>query len=248
MSNITYVSFLISSTTDPIGPEKRLEWLQALLELDIDLVLFVDDAYHKRILNPNVRARIVPIDFNSLDTVKWIHSVPNVQPPPNRNHQKDSVEFLTLMNSKPELLELARPYAKTPYIAYIDAGIRKVFKEPGTLKTLETLNVKSIPLVLLPGCKEIRSVETFPLLWNHIDWTFCGGFFVVPVEKITEFCQIHLAGLNEFLGRGTITWEVNVWTAIADKIRDKIVWYLADHNDTMIRSLPVQNKIDPFQP
>ena len=65
MSNITYVSFLISSPTDHITTEKRLGWLNALLELDISLILFVDTAYKK--LVSSAKARIIEIDFNTLD-------------------------------------------------------------------------------------------------------------------------------------------------------------------------------------
>jgi hypothetical protein len=235
MSNITYVSFLISSPTDHITTEKRLGWLNALLELDISLILFVDAAYKK--LVSSTKARIIEIDFNTLETVKRIQATPNLQLPASRNTGKDTLEFLTIMNAKPELLKLAKPYVETPYVAYLDAGLRKVFKSDTTLKKLETLRVHSIPLVMLPGCHLIRP-HPIDELASRIDWTFCGGFFIVPTSKIEQFMDVHLITLGHFLGESKLTWEVNVWTAAAPAYREKIVWFLADHNDTMINAIP----------
>ena len=233
MTNITYVSCLISSHTDHITIEKRLEWLNSLLELNIPLILFVDSTYKK--LVPTAKA--IEIDFNTLETVKRIQAVPNLELPASRNTGKDTVDFMTIMNCKPELLKLALHYAETPYLAYLDAGIKKVFKSDYTLKQLETLRVHSIPLVMLPGCHPIQP-QPFNRLALQIDWTFCGGFFIVPVVKVEEFMQIHLQALGTFLAESKLTWEVNVWTALAPAHRDRIVWFGADHNDTMITAIP----------
>jgi hypothetical protein len=191
------------------------------------------------VLRPSIR--VVEIDFNSLETVRRIRAVQDVQLPLYRNTGKDTLEFLTIMNAKPELLSLARIYSETPYLAYLDAGIKKVFKDDLTLRRLETLRVHSIPLVLLPGCHPIQSVRAFPLLWEQINWTFCGGFFIVPSERAREFMNYHLEALNEFLENSAITWEVNVWSAMAPKHLDSIVWFQADHNDTMITAIPRKN-------
>ena len=235
MTNITYVSCLISSPTDHIPIEKRLGWLNSLLELNIPLILFVDSVY-KRLIPPT-KVRIIEIDFNTLETVKLIQAVKNIQLPLSRNTGKDTVDFMTIMNAKPELLKLAIPYAETPYLAYLDAGIKKVFKLDDTLKQLETLRVHSIPLVMLPGCHPIQP-QDFNRLASQIDWTFCGGFFIVPKLHVEEFMQIHLKALGVFLAESKLTWEVNVWTALAPAHRDRIVWFAADHNDTMITAIP----------
>jgi len=235
MSNITYVSFLISSPTDHLTTEKRLELLNSLLELDIKLILFVDFTY--KALVTSKKARVIEIDFQTLETVKLIGAVSNPRLPVMRTPEKDTLEFLTIMNAKPELLKLAKPYVETPYVAYLDAGLRKVFTTDSTLKLLETLRVHSIPLVMLPGCHPIQP-RSLSELASHIDWTFCGGFFIVPTAKVEEFMQVHLITLGNFLEEGFLTWEVNVWTAFAATQRDRIVWFLADHNDTMIRGIP----------
>jgi len=237
MSNITYVSCLISSKTDHIEITKRLTWLNAILELDINLILFIDSAYKKHIPPLRETMRLIELDFDSLETVKLIQAVPSVQLPASRNTGKDTLEFMTIMNAKPEFLKLAKPYVETPYMAYLDAGIKKVFKLDNTLKRLETLRVHSVPLVMLPGCHPIQA-QLFSKLASQIDWTFCGGFFIVPTVAVEEFMQIHLKTLGVFLGENKITWEVNVWTALAPAHRERIVWFPADHNDTMITEIP----------
>lgn len=241
MTNITYVSFLIWFENNYITIEKRLEWLKSLLALDITLILFVDPVYQAVLPPYSSKTRIIPILLEDIDTARQIRSRIELKPPPNRNLVKDTIDFLTLMNSKPELLRLAKPYIETPYVAYIDAGLRKVFKHDSTLKSLETLQVHSIPLVLLPGCNPIHQ-ENLENLWNGINWMLSGGFFIVPVEKIEEFLQIHLMALNEFLSRNLITWEVNVWALFAEQHKDRIIWYHGPHDDTMITGIPASCK------
>jgi hypothetical protein len=224
-----------------MGPTKRLSLLNAILDLNIELILFVDSAYKRLLPITRDSTRVIELDFNTLETVKQIKAVENLQPPLYRNTGKDTIEFLTIMNSKPELLSLAKKYVETPYVAYLDAGIKKVFNEPDTLLALETLRVHSVPLVMLPGCHPIQP-EPFQTLAERINWIFCGGFFIVPTARVDEFMQIHLQALGEFLGHSVITWEVNVWSALAPSHRDRIIWFLADHNDTMIRSIPATNR------
>lgn len=240
MANITYVSFLVWNENDHVPMKKRLGWLESLLEINVPLILFVDPTYMAELASLPVgpKTKLLPIQIGELDTVRKIRSVPYLHPPPNRSPEKDTIEFLTLMNSKPELLSMALPYVFTDYVAYIDAGIRKVFKHDSTLKSLETLQVHSIPLVLLPGCHPIRPVEIFPYLWSGINWMFSGGFFIVPVERVDQFLEIHLIMLNEFLKRDTITWEVNVWAGFGEAYKHKIVWYHGPHDDTMITGIP----------
>jgi hypothetical protein len=67
-----------------------------------------------------------------------------------------------------------------------------------------------------------------------------GGFFILPVECVDEFLEIHLKALDGFLQMNAITWEVNVWASFAHEHAHRIVWYQGDHDDRMIESIPAE--------
>lgn len=236
-TNVTYVSMLFSCTDDRVPIKQRIEWLQPLLNANLQLILFVDEIYANW-LGPLPNVKIIVVENDDLATLRTIKSCGEVELPPLRNQEKDTLNFLSYMNCKPELLVLATPHVVTPYVAYIDAGISKVFKNPDTLLGLRTLNVHNIPLVLLPGCKEISEVEPFPYLWKGIHWMLSGGFFIVPMTCVDEWYTLHTTALKKFLSMGTITWEVNVWASFTHSVKDRIVWYNGPHDDTMITGIP----------
>ena len=237
MSNVTCVSFLISCENDRVPIKQRIEWFQPLLDTGVYFILFVDAIYAEWLgVLPNVK--IIILELEDLDTIRTIRAAGNLELPPQRSIEKDTLNFLSFMNCKPELLVIAAPYVTTPYIAYIDAGISKVFKDPNTLMQLKTLNIHDVPLILLPGCNAICELETYPYLWRGINWMFSGGFFIVPKASVDEWYTLHMTALKKFLSMGAITWEVNVWASFAHSVKDRIVWYSGPHNDTMITGIP----------
>lgn len=241
MANITYVSFLVKLENDYWGTEKRMEWVHPLLQMEIPLILYVDEFFQPLLTDISPTIKVIPLDIKTLNTYKAVYEQRDtpLQLPPSRNKQKDTLEYMMLMNSKAELLTLAKEHVTTDYMAYIDSGISKIFKEKeNTLSRLKTLAVHSIPLVLFPGCHPIGPVEPFPYLWNGIHWMLSGGFFVVATSRADEFYSIHRSALQRYLDMGCITWEVNVWASFANTLKDRIVWYKGLHTDEMITNIP----------
>jgi hypothetical protein len=238
----TYVSFLVKSPTDPVDPQQRIEWLKPLLALDIDLVLCVDSFYVKLVPSPfPKRLRILLIEMETFETYKQIHAADRLRLPTHRNQTKDTMDYMAIQNLKPELLKAALHVVYTPFVAYLDAGISKICKNPATLKALETYRFKDIPLVLLPGCHTMPAEPpSLDVLAHGINWTFCGGFFIVPSHHVETLYEAHKTALQRFLDRGLITWEVNVWTSYMPTpfYRPNVVWFAADHNDSMIAGVP----------
>jgi hypothetical protein len=217
--------------------KQRVDWLQPMLDNNLRLILFVDDMYAE-FLGARANVKIIVVELEDLETIKLIRSAGDLELPPTRNPDKDSLNFLSFMNCKPELVKLAEPHVVTPYIAYIDSGISKVFTHPEIIATLNELNVSNIPLILLPGCEPIHEVEVFPFLWKKINWMLSGGFFIVPKTCVNEWYELHTKALKRFLAMGCITWEVNVWASFVHTVKDRIVWFHGPHNDTMVTGIP----------
>lgn len=242
--NTTYVSFLLRSPTDHIDPAQRLEWLKPLLEITAPLILFVDSFYIGSLPPSTPTQKFLPLEFGELETVRQILGAQPLKLPDHRNSAKDTLEYMCIQNSKPELLTIAKPHIRTPFVAYIDSGISKIFKRSETIRMLNTLAFKDIPYLLIPGCHPPaeRTVEQLEL---GICWIFCGGFFVMPAECIYDFAAAHRATLQGFLDRGHIAWEVNIWASNLWKFytdtNPPLIWYAADHNDTMLSAIPAAN-------
>ncbi len=215
-----------------------MEWVQPLLRLEIPMILYVDEFFRELLMDISPTIKVILLDIKTLKTYKAVYDRETpLRLPPSRNMKKDTLEYLVLMNSKAELLTLAKEHVTTPYMAYIDSGISKIFKND-TLSRLKTLAVHSIPLVLFPGCHPIGPVEAFPYLWSGIHWMLSGGFFVVAATRVDEFYSIHITALKRYLDMGCITWEVNVWASFANSLKDRIVWYKGPHTDEMITNIP----------
>lgn len=245
MPNVTYVSMLIRTDSNPVDANQRLAWLQPLIALNIPLVLFVDSFFAPLVapLPKGQQVIIHSLEFANLQMTRDILAA-SPQLPPRRNTQKDTIQYMCLMNAKPEIVWYATVcgHVKTPFVAYIDSGISKIFKTPATIKELETISLCNIPFLLLPGCHQPHTVSHDELA-RQINWTYCGGFFALPTEQATRFAELHRAAVQTFLDKSRITWEVNVWTHWLSS-RPDVIWYSGPHDDTMITGIPALKKFN----
>lgn len=245
MPNVTYVSMLLRTDSNPVDATQRLAWLAPLIALNTPLVLFVDSFFAPLVapLPKGPQVIIHPLEFVNLQTTRDILSA-KPRLPIHRNEQKDTLQYMCLMNAKAEIVWYATVcgHVKTPFVAYIDSGISKIFKAPSTLKDLETMSLRDIPFLLLPGCRPPQPVPRDDLA-NRINWTYCGGFFALPTERATQFAAMHREAVATFLAESRITWEVNVWTHLFQD-RNDVIWFAADHNDTMLAAIPAAKKFN----
>jgi hypothetical protein len=252
--NVTYVSFLLRSHTDPVEPMQRIEWLKPLWTLNINLILIVDK-FFMGLLSANSfpkGVRLLLAEKDEFDTYKRIQEASRLRLPTHRNQAKDTLEYMAIQNLKPELLVKALQLGiYTPYMAYIDAGISKIFRNPDTIRRLETFQFHNIPMVLMPGCHPMpEDPPSIHILSDRINWTFCGGFFVVPSTKVKILYEKHRAALEKFLEQGCLAWEVNVWTSYLPhwETKSQVVWYPADHNDSMLTAVPSSQVVSNLAP
>jgi hypothetical protein len=250
--NITYTSMLIYDENNWINAPQRLQWLTPLFESGVPLHLFVDDWYWEKIhTTPEISERIHPgitlhhWTFVHSDTWSLCHLHSPEKPlriPAQRFEKKDTELFLALMHAKAELVATVAdlPEVSTPFVAFIDAGIHKIFKTPETSwKSLAALAIRpEMDGLLLPGCWVPRLFPKEELV-DQINWTFCGGFFIVPRSLAHAFWEWQCRGMKDFLREGRITWEVNTWVHSQRDDSLKIYWFAADHNDRMA-AIPAQ--------
>lgn len=72
-------------------------------------------------------------------------------------------------------------------------------------------------------------------LKDYICWRFCGGFFIGDKNSLLSFYDVSIARFEEFLNlTKKLVWEVNYWAWLELMGYISPVWYLADHNDSII--------------
>ncbi len=244
--NITFVSMLVRNPADPNPPFKRIAWLAQLLQAKLPLLLYVD-AYYQEILGPQDAypgLQILPTYFAATEIAIHIAGAPQKELPARRTHAKDTEAFMTLMHIKSELLARAvrDGLVKTPFVAFLDASIAKVLREPTrTLTQLATASVSHrLRVPLIPGCRPpADSPHPVEAYCAQILWTFCGGFFLMPTTRTMEWHVTCREALKEVLATGRLTWEVNLWAMVAERRPGTVAWFEADHNDSMLQ-IPVE--------
>jgi len=244
-TNIHYVSVLVHHSSDHTTLDARLDWLCPLLKAKLPLTLFIDVRYYTALTNSDYYSSLIHDD---LELVIWNLEESNTwkkcmshrpmgsfQLPHTRNLEKDCEFFMLIMNAKTELVARVAKQTGRPYVAYLDAGIKKIFSDVDmTFNRLKNMELRSdVSGLIIPGCwdKDCFSVEQ---LCEKIYWVYCGGFFVIPTQEADSLYIYTQKALEEFLTIGFLTWEVNVWVRlITYEGAPKINWFRAGHNDTM---------------
>jgi len=221
---ITYVTALIDlyeTRPDDKTIEKYVEHFNKLQETGIYFHLFLSPTYKDKIVLKN--GLIEYISLEELDTYK---NAPQGIPE-NRNMIKDTRNFMIVINAKTEFVYRAIMSGKhdTDHYAWIDFGISHVFKREDTFLYLKNLKIEN-KCLYIPGC-HVKGKTGF----DHINWRFCGGFFIGDKESLLNFHQLHQF---IFPTIPKLSWEVNVW-AYMENFNWDSGWYLADHNDSIVR-------------
>ncbi len=242
-SQTTFVSaFFPLKRPDGVKILSAEEFLQEFKKLVLTgiKIIFFHDSYEGtiKILNElKENKNLIPVlqPLTSLDTFNLIDEArgeTNIALPTNRNKPKDTIDFLSIMLSKPELIKRASIMTDSKYFAWIDAGIFKIVRnQVAAAKSI--LSIPQIPedKITIPGCWQKGS--SIDKIYTDVNWRFCGGFFVLPRSMIDTFNTYFNEQLKKTLSEGHITWEVNIF-ALMEQSNDNIFkWYQADHNDSI---------------
>lgn len=168
-------------------------------------------------------------DLTMFEILEPFDSLPRV-----RCADKDTKEYMTIMNSKAEFLSRVKAVVKSDHYVWIDAGISKIFVniEDMFKKILEQTEIPMrTDAILIPGCWPYKESDIAKLV-EKIHWRFCGGFFIVPHDYVDSFYKEVVDGCNTIGAEtGCVTWEVNVWAYIEPRL--PILWAKGDHNESI---------------
>jgi len=221
-------------------PEKFMDYLYLFYDLGISgipITLFTDPSlvYKFRIFPSTVTVIGMPLmEFELYRMGMAYHR----DLPSGRTPEKDTKEFFSLMNTKIEFVKkAAERWPEIDTFSWIDYGILKIVRQSDRfLRKLTELDQKRFTKMVIPGCWSIGqhfSVES-------IHWRFCGGFFITPRNYIDRFYEHSRSVLRDFCTMDfyKLTWETNVWSTIEFCAEHQnIVWYFADHDDTIVLNI-----------
>jgi hypothetical protein len=163
-----------------------------------------------------------------------------IEMPNTRCVEKDTREYILLMNSKTEFLKIAveNNVWNSTHFAWIDFNIYYIFRdcEPYVLKYLSSLSNRTFApyFLTLPGCWGKEHVYEHYLM-NDICWRFCGGFFLGSADRVLEFHRCYEDYFVPFLREHKkLVWEVNFWAYLEMKHGLSVIWYPGDHNQQII--------------
>ena len=142
--------------------------------------------------------------------------------PKIRNTQKDTEDYLKLMNNKIYFVEeVSKLYNNHNWFSWIDFRIYHILPINNKLnKISSTLNFSYN--TYFPG-----ALTNKKYLVDTINWRFLGGFFLINKIKIKDLVKENKKILEEL---SVLTWEVNIWGIIEYNNLFNFGWYLGDHN------------------
>ena len=223
-------------------PTRFYEYMDLFYDLALSglpIILFTDPSLVRkfRILPSTVKVVPMPLATFELYNIGMAYSR---ELPTGRTPEKDTKEFFSLMNTKIEFIKRAMDFCEDETLIWIDYGILKIVKnQERVLEKLKEVNGRVYKRMTLPGCWAFGRAFSV----DAINWRFCGGFFVIPRSFVQRFYDHSKCVLTDFCNQPQykLSWETNVWNIIeACAERENMVWFHADHNDTMIMNTPVE--------
>lgn len=234
-----FITSLYDLYGNPEAMRSYLELFRPLAESGLPFLVFTDpsllplwDVY------PNSTLRIIPLSLSECELYQ-IGMAYQGDLPTHRHPTKDTKEFFSLMNTKIEFLQKAAALTNDPTLIWLDMGLLKIAtNKERCIERLHALHTSAFEKITIPGCwSHMPACDV-----NRVNWRFCGGLLIVPRRFLERFYNHSKNVLKDFctLPIYKLTWETNVWSVIeycAEK--ENILWYQADHNDSMIMALPL---------
>lgn len=241
--NTIYVTALYNIYDKDISNTRLCQDVQYLLNANLEkLVIFVDDYFYRlmfdNIFYSNVDVILLPLEqliiYSSIINNKQYIELPLT----TTYKEKDTHEYIALMNSKFEFLYLVKNkyHYVSEYLVWIDAGINKLFTNKNIWDKITNLRLTNIETSLMPGCyiKKLSKIDIISSVW----WNFSGSLFIVNNNYIDTLYRHLFNILIKYLAFGHCTWEVNILADIYQEFPKSIKWYYGNHDDSIINNIP----------
>ena len=248
--SLTYVTAYLSiyKNSVPLGRDDtwRLVHFKKLAETGIQLCVYVTPDHYDglyEISREYANVKVMPaIKIQDTIAAKVLDEIghDNFTLPFQRNHEKDTVEYMIVQSSKMEVVQDAiqkNPWNST-HFAWIDFSIAHMF---GNLqKSQEQLRILgksalAADFFAIPGCWGKWDINRHDHHMDHIHWRFCGCFFLADQDSMKRFCGAYIDHFPQFVrSTGKVLWEVNFWALLEHTVSKDVwnpIWYDADHND-----------------
>lgn len=259
VNNITFVTSYLkiydSDYDETKTFEKRLELFMKIVELNINICLFISPEFKDTFdLISSKHTNLIIVEVLSIEDLEFTKIGRKNEEllflPEKRSHVKDISNYMFLMNSKIEFIKKTinvNPF-NNDYFCWFDFSLPYVFKNTENsllqLKKYSVYQFISTPFIAMPGCWDYK-VGCKDVLKESICWRFCGGFFIGDKQSLLSFYDVSITYFEEFLKlTKKLVWEVNYWAWLEASGNISPIWYPADHNDSII-NIPVQ-VIIPF--
>jgi hypothetical protein len=188
----------------------------------------------------NVKFMTLPFSFRQTPIYQMCYGE-GLTFPERRNPDKDTTEYMALMNAKVEFVYDA--VIKNPWnskvFAWMDFSMAYIFgnKEATIAKMVDLLTRRNFidRFIAFPGCWQPIPPNNVGAIINSIHWRFCGTFFIGDSESMIRLYHLYRKHFPLFLKEHKkIVWEVNFWAWLEANTDLQPVWYASDHNDRMI--------------
>ncbi len=223
-----------------LKPNEYLEYFKHLVDTGINIVFFHDsyeptlELVQKLKNKSNLTCILRPLTslntFNLIDTATGNDTI---SLPAERYKIKDTIDFMTIMLSKVELVTIAKTIKTSRYYAWIDAAIMKNIKNLPKIKiTLNNIPVIDETKIYVPG--NWSKGTDIDSIYDKINKRFYGHFFIGTATVLDQFNSLFMEELKKTLSEKRIVWDINIWTLIEQQKPELFAWYKADHNDGML--------------
>ena len=241
MSEVTFVTaFITLKVFEGRTIEWRMNHFDRLVQTGIHLCVYGDDTtlpILKEYAKHHSNVIVFDMDYKSRPIYKMCDNS-DFALPPHRSLEKDTPEFMKVMNSKIEFVH--DTIEKNPWnssvFAWIDFSIAYIFKNmEKTLDRIKYLGTAKYvdKFFVIPGCHSTK--PQVDVIDKYVCWRFCGGFFMGDKMSLERFYELTTENLPKFFAKfNMLMWEVNFWAWLELTTDWNPSLYLSVHDDSML--------------